>query len=116
MGHGDVEELLAKRGLQTDHVIIWRWVQRFACRSGLGCDLLFGLLTTRRRSMRPALALEPLRDYRAEPRNSRLFADQTWRAVAGAAIGEGVQCQPVRRVIRTAHDGSKTAIDAARPA
>jgi hypothetical protein len=26
----DVEELLAERGLQADHVTVWRWVQRYA--------------------------------------------------------------------------------------
>ncbi len=26
---GDVEELFAERGLQTDHTTIWRWVQRY---------------------------------------------------------------------------------------
>jgi transposase-like protein len=25
----DVEELLAGRGLETDHTTIWRWVQRY---------------------------------------------------------------------------------------
>jgi IS6 family transposase len=41
----DVEELLAERGIQVDHVTIFRWVQRFTpplaeaarpCRHGVG--------------------------------------------------------------------------------
>jgi transposase-like protein len=30
LSHRDVEELLAERGVQVDHVTIYRWVQRFA--------------------------------------------------------------------------------------
>ena len=29
LSHRDVEELLAERGIQVDHVTIYRWVQRF---------------------------------------------------------------------------------------
>jgi transposase, IS6 family len=30
LSYRDVEELLIKRGLDTDHVTVWRWVQRYA--------------------------------------------------------------------------------------
>jgi hypothetical protein len=30
LSHRDVEELLVERGLDTDHVTVWRWVQRYA--------------------------------------------------------------------------------------
>ena len=30
LSHRDVEELLAERGIEVDHVSIYRWVQRFA--------------------------------------------------------------------------------------
>ena len=30
LSYRDVEELLAERGLQADHVTVWRWVQRYA--------------------------------------------------------------------------------------
>jgi transposase-like protein len=30
LSHRDVEELLAERGVEVDHVTIYRWVQRFA--------------------------------------------------------------------------------------
>jgi IS6 family transposase len=30
LSHQDVEELLAERGIEVDHVSIYRWVQRFA--------------------------------------------------------------------------------------
>jgi hypothetical protein len=30
LSYRDVEELLAERGLHTDHVTVWRWVQRYA--------------------------------------------------------------------------------------
>ena len=29
LSYGEVEELLAERGLWVDHVIVWRWVQRW---------------------------------------------------------------------------------------
>jgi hypothetical protein len=29
LSHRDVEELLTERGIEVDHVIIYRWVQRF---------------------------------------------------------------------------------------
>jgi transposase, IS6 family len=29
LSYRDVEELLAERGIQADHVTIYRWVQRF---------------------------------------------------------------------------------------
>ena len=29
LSYRDVEELLAERGLRTDHVTVWRWVQRY---------------------------------------------------------------------------------------
>ena len=29
LSYRDVEELLAERGLHADHVIVWRWVQRY---------------------------------------------------------------------------------------
>ncbi len=29
LSHGDVEELLSERGIEVDHVTIYRWVQRF---------------------------------------------------------------------------------------
>ena len=29
LSHRDVEELLAERGIQVDHVTVYRWVQRF---------------------------------------------------------------------------------------
>ena len=28
--HRDLEEIMAERGLEVDHVTIWRWVQRYA--------------------------------------------------------------------------------------
>jgi IS6 family transposase len=30
LSYRDVEELLVERGLDTDHVTVWRWVQRYA--------------------------------------------------------------------------------------
>jgi|SRR5580704_1578602 IS6 family transposase len=30
LSYRDIEELLAERGFLVDHVIIWRWVQRYA--------------------------------------------------------------------------------------
>ena len=30
LSYRDVEELLAERGIEVDHVTIYRWVQRFA--------------------------------------------------------------------------------------
>jgi transposase-like protein len=30
LSHPDVEELLAERGIEVDHVGVHRWVQRFA--------------------------------------------------------------------------------------
>jgi transposase-like protein len=45
LSYRDVEELLAERGVQVDHVTVYRWVQRFApllaeaarpCRHGIG--------------------------------------------------------------------------------
>jgi hypothetical protein len=30
LSYRDVEELLIERGLDTDHITIWRWVQRYA--------------------------------------------------------------------------------------
>ena|ERR1700712_4686410 len=30
LSYRDVEELLIERGLDTDHVTVWRWVQRYA--------------------------------------------------------------------------------------
>jgi transposase-like protein len=36
----DVEELLAERGIEVDHVTIYRWVQRFTSLLGRGCPAL----------------------------------------------------------------------------
>ena len=30
MSYRDIEELLAERGVEVDHVTVYRWVQRFA--------------------------------------------------------------------------------------
>jgi transposase, IS6 family len=30
LSYRDVEELLAERGIEADHVTLWRWVQRYA--------------------------------------------------------------------------------------
>jgi transposase, IS6 family len=30
LSYWDVEKLLDERGLRADHVIVWRWVQRYA--------------------------------------------------------------------------------------
>jgi len=30
LSYRDVEELLAERGIEVDHVTVYRWVQRFA--------------------------------------------------------------------------------------
>ena len=30
LSYRDLEEMMAERGLSVDHVIIWRWVQRYA--------------------------------------------------------------------------------------
>jgi hypothetical protein len=39
LSYRDVEELLAERGIEVDHVTVYRWVQRFTpCRPGEGCD------------------------------------------------------------------------------
>jgi transposase, IS6 family len=40
LSYRDVEELLAERGIELDHVSIYRWVQRFArsSRRRLGLD------------------------------------------------------------------------------
>ncbi len=46
LSYRDVEELLAERGIEVDHVTLFRWVQRFTpllvdaarpCRHGAGC-------------------------------------------------------------------------------
>jgi transposase, IS6 family len=29
LSYGDIEELLAERGIELDHVPVYRWVQRF---------------------------------------------------------------------------------------
>ena len=45
LSYRDVEELLAERGIQVDHVTVYRWVQRFTplavvkIGSGIGCGL-----------------------------------------------------------------------------
>ena len=44
LSYRDVEELLAERGVEVDHVTVYRWVQRFAP------------LVRRRGPLRPALA------------------------------------------------------------
>jgi transposase, IS6 family len=36
LSYRDVEELLAERGIQVDHVTIYRWVQRFSPRGDHG--------------------------------------------------------------------------------
>jgi transposase, IS6 family len=49
LSYRDVEELLAERGVQVDHVTVYRWVQRFTPllgRAGM-------LLVTAGRSTRP---------------------------------------------------------------
>jgi transposase, IS6 family len=44
LSYRDVEELLGERGIQVDHVTVYRWVQTFtsefidACRTGPACD------------------------------------------------------------------------------
>jgi IS6 family transposase len=30
LSYRDIEELLNERGLRSDHVTVWRWVQRYA--------------------------------------------------------------------------------------
>ena len=49
LSYRDVEELLAERGVEVDHVSIFRWVQRFTpllaeaarpCRHRVGCPLV----------------------------------------------------------------------------
>jgi transposase-like protein len=37
LSYRDVEELLAERGVQVDHVTIYRWVQRFTSRAWPRC-------------------------------------------------------------------------------
>ena len=53
LSYRDVEELLAERGIQVDHVSVYRWVQRFTrCSSTrpvpAGTSLATGGLWTRR--------------------------------------------------------------------
>ena len=51
LSHRDVEELLVERGIEVDHVTIYRWVQRFTpllaeaarpCRAGCRSSLVRG--------------------------------------------------------------------------
>ncbi len=37
LSYRDVEELLAERGIEVDHLSIYRWVQRFAPGRRAGC-------------------------------------------------------------------------------
>jgi IS6 family transposase len=60
LSHRDVEELLAERGIAVDHVIIYRWVQRFT----------------------PEF-IEAARPCRHAP-GDRWFADETYVKIAGA--------------------------------
>jgi len=59
LSYRDVEELLTKRGVQVDHVTIYRWVQRFT-----------PLLAEAARSCRHAVG-------------DRWFVDETYVRVAG---------------------------------
>ncbi len=59
LSYRDVEELLAKRGIDVDHVTIYRWVQRFT-----------------------PLLIDAARPCRHAP-GDRWFADETYVKVAG---------------------------------
>jgi IS6 family transposase len=59
LSYRDVEELLAERGVEVDHVTIYRWVQRFT-----------------------PLVIDAARSYRHAP-GDRWFADETDLKVAG---------------------------------
>ena len=53
LSYRDVEELLAKRGIEVDHVTVYRWVQRFTpllvdAAASLGTRQVTGGLSTRR--------------------------------------------------------------------
>ena len=49
LSYRDVEELLAERGVEVDHVTVYRWVQRFApAGSPTAGPLWHGLLRPRR--------------------------------------------------------------------
>ena len=53
LSYRDVEELLAERGIEVDHVTVFRWVQRFtpllidAARPAGMCPVIGGVLTKR---------------------------------------------------------------------
>ena len=59
LSYRDVEELLAERGIEADHVTVYRWVQRF---TPLFVD-----------------AARPLRHAAGD----RWFVDETWENVVG---------------------------------
>src|SRR5437764_12240947 len=59
LSYRDVEELLAERGVEVDHVTVYRWVQRFT-------PLLGGWARPCRHAVR-----------------DRLFVDETYEKVAG---------------------------------
>jgi transposase-like protein len=59
LSYRDVEELLAERGIEVDHVTIYRWVQRFT-----------------------PLLIDAARSYRHVP-GDRWFVDETSVKVAG---------------------------------
>jgi transposase, IS6 family len=40
LSYRDVEELLVERGLDTDHVTVWRGVQIYAPNWSSGCELI----------------------------------------------------------------------------
>jgi transposase, IS6 family len=62
LSYRDVEELLAERGIEVDHVTIYRWVQRFT-----------------------PLVIDAARPCRRSP-GDRWFADETYVKVAGGWV------------------------------
>ena len=75
LSYRDVEELLAERGLDADHVTVWRWVQRYAPEI--------------QRRLRPRL----------RPTNDSWRVDETYIRVKGkwVYLYRAVDSPPVRR-------------------
>ena len=74
LSYRDVEELLAERGVQVDHVTIYRWVQRF-----------------------PPLLIDAAPPCRHVP-GDQWFADETYARVAGLGL-----LLPSDRPVRPGH-------------
>ncbi len=53
LSYRDLERMLADRGVQVDHVTLYRWVQRFARNSRGACAATCGRAAGRGTSMKP---------------------------------------------------------------